>query len=125
MPITVEWGNAEQTIIVIRYEGRWDVKDVHAGLDKVFDMLGTVDHTVDSIVDMSQSKSSPTNLLAAAGRVERKAPNTGRTVIVNVNTYLKAIADIARYVAPKTVGRTYFVKSLEEAYQVLSVNEKS
>lgn len=125
MPITVEWGNAEQSIIVIRYEGRWDVKDMHAGLDKVFDMLSTVHHTVDSIVDMTQSKSSPTNLLAAAGRVERKAPNTGRTVIVAVNTYLKAIADIARYVAPKTVGRTYFVKTLEEAYQVLSVNEPS
>jgi hypothetical protein len=123
MPITVEWGNAEQSIVVIRYEGRWDGKDVHTALDQVFDMLSTVDHTVDFIVDMSQSKSTPTNLLAAAGRVERRAPNTGRTVIVAVNTYLKAIADIARYVAPKTVGRTYFVKTLEEAYEVLSVNQ--
>lgn len=125
MPIRLEWGNPEHSILLEIVEGEWTLVEVYQMLDDIYDMIIGLPHRVDIIADMSHAKFSTTNLLSALGHVQRRQPpNAGMLVVVRANSYLRSIADIARKVAPKALIEIRFVDSLEEAYAEIQHRRK-
>ena len=121
MPIRVEWGNPEKTVLMEIVEGEWTLADIYGMLDEANKLISAVPHRVDIIADMTHARFSKSNLLSALSRAERRHPsNTGTVVAVKANSYLKAVAELARKVAPKALTNLQFVDDLEQAYGLLN-----
>ena len=120
VPIRVEWGNPEKTILKEIIEGEWTLADIYGMLDAADKLISQVPHRVDIIADMSSARFSKSNLLSTLGRIERRRPtNTGMIVAVKANTYLKAMAELARKVAPTALVNVQFADTLEQAQEIL------
>jgi hypothetical protein len=90
MSIQVSWGNTEKAVIHSVFGEDWTLEEYHAMIDEMYKMITSVKHTVHTINDFSNNRSSPTKLLSTGRHVEnRKAGNNGVSVIVNANPFSK------------------------------------
>lgn len=120
VPVMMDWDNHERTIILVTFEGKWDISDIHRMINKGVSMLETVHHKVDAIFDFTHSTFSPKNLLSTVDRMETThSPNERMVILVNANVYIRSIIKVARVLAPKTFAHLHFVDSLEAAYRVI------
>ncbi len=120
MPIHLEWGNPEKTILFENLDGEWTLSDVYAMLDDCEKMVSSVMHRVDIIADLSNSHFSSGNLLTALSRAQRtQPPNVGLIIAVKANRYLKAMADVAATMWPRSTEKLRYVNSIEAAYALL------
>src|SRR5690348_16431814 len=111
MPIRVEWGNPEKTILLEIIEGQWTLADIYAMLEETDQMVGEVQHRVDIIADMTSAQFSSANLLSAISRTQRSASsNAGMIVVIKANRYIKSVADVAARVVPKSTENMRFVE---------------
>ena len=124
MPIHVSWANEQQTIIHTIYDGVWTLSDFHATVDTMYDLATSVDHTVHFILDFRASNSSPAKFFSAGRHVEnKKAPNTGISVIVGANSFLNAMLRMAE----KLFLRDFSIHpadTLEEAEEIIRKYEQ-
>lgn len=121
MPVSMDWDNPERTIIRVTFDGQWETDDLYRMINKGVSMIDSVDHIVDSIFDFTRSTSSPTSALATLGRMESTHSEKERLVIiVNASSYIKALCNIARKLAPKTFANILFVDNINEAYTAIS-----
>ncbi len=120
MPITNTWGNPEKTIIFTVFDGNWTLEDYHTMIDEMHTMVLSVDQTVHFISDFSTSTSSPAKLLSSGRHMEntKTKKQTGISVAINANGFLKAIAGVAQKMFLKDT-KMYFAKTVEEAYQII------
>jgi hypothetical protein len=127
MPISIEWGNAEKTIIVKRFWDFWDHSDVLTTLEIRNTMMAEVSHTVDVIDDFSAPfTADPTRLMSAIRRAEKlMAPNMGIIVMVKANKFIRMLVDLNRLNTPRLTSRVCMVDSLEEAYDLLKSRKNS
>ena len=117
MPVAMDWNNPERTVIRVVFDGEWETDDLYRMINKGVSMIDSVDHKVDSIFDFTRSTSSPTSALATLGRMEAThSEKEGLVIIVKASSYIKALVNIARKLAPKTFAQLYFVDTLNEAY---------
>lgn len=124
MPITSSWYDDKKTLIYAQFEGYWDLNDYFQMVETNGKMVETQAHTVNIILDLRPTLTRPLNLLSAARHVEKKWPeNQGVVCVVGANQYLKSIVGIARRFAPKAVGQTYFMSTMDEAFSF--INEHS
>ncbi len=121
MPVSMDWDNTEKTVIRVTFDGQWDTDDLYRMVNKGVSMIDSVDHIVDSIFDFTRSTSSPTSTLATLGRMESTHSEKERlTIIVNASSYIKALCNIARKLAPRTFANLVFVDSINEAYNAIA-----
>ena len=120
MPIRVEWGNPEKTILLETMAGNWTVMDINIMLAEVKAMMTEVPHRVDIIADLTDANFTFDNLLPLVNRTQHSRPLNGGTVVgVNVPRSLKAVIALAARFSPKVAEDIRFVDSLEEAYALL------
>ena len=125
MPIQVEWDNPRKSTIRAVFGERWTLEDLHQLIDDARALMETVPHRVDVILDLTETKYIPPNLLPAAGRADRLAqPNLGLIVAAHAPTYLKALIDALRNIAPSIIARTACVATLEDARSFLGNRTK-
>lgn len=120
MPILVKWYDDTTRITVWEFVGEWDWRDYHSAINKAVVLLKTVDHTVDSIMDLRLNESYPADMLLHGPRWFRVAPaNFGVTVVAGGGAFIQNIA--------LTIGRLYkpfgekilIAKDMESAYEIL------
>ena len=117
MPVAMDWDTPERKIIRVTFLGEWDVDDIHRMITKRNSMMECVNHPVHQILDMTDSISSPSNLLSVTGRAELPANKTGSlVVVVNASNYITSVAKIMRRLSPRLFEGIYSVDSLDEAY---------
>ncbi|MCA0459040.1 MAG: hypothetical protein LCI00_34135 [Chloroflexi bacterium] len=120
MPVSMDWDNADHSIIRVTFQGQWERDDIERMITKGVSMLETVNHEVDSIFDFTQSTFSPRKLLASVDRMENTHnPNERLVIIVNANIYIRSVIKVARVLAPKTFAYIYFVDCLSSAYTLI------
>lgn len=120
MPVTIQWLDEQQSILLHNYNGRWTPPDAYQVADDTVIMLATLDHPVDLIVDFTGSRSKVTNVLQFVKDLEeRTSPNQRLVVAVNFDTYLKSMLLLAQPTAPKLLGYLHFVSSRDEALRVI------
>jgi hypothetical protein len=125
VPITVSWGNPQKTIIHSSLNEAWTLEESHTMIDEMYALTSSVSYTVHVILDFTRSQSSPAKLLTTGSHIEkRKVPNSGISVIVKANGFLKAISQLVMKLFVNN-GKLYFVDTVAEAYKIIEQHEQT
>lgn len=122
MPIIVDWGNLEETIIVWKFRNRWDETDFYDAVERSATLTQSTDACVDYIIDLRQSISSPPNLLAMsrAAIQNHNFENQGRTAVITKSSFWQQLFDTLLSSVRHFMGHVMFVDSVDAAYDVIA-----
>lgn len=121
MPINVYWYDENKHIIRYDFVNIWTREDLLAATETVFAFLDSVNHPVDSIVDMQNSNTSPIRIwLSMAFRDapflnSRVHPNHRLMVIVGADTATHVVLNVAASVIPRGLKHLYHTASITDA----------
>jgi len=123
--IRVDWDSHDKAIIRYIFEGYWTWPQMHEAVQQVYTLMGTVNYTVDVVVDLTDSGYVPSEAIANARQLAVSAkphPNySGTTVFVGMNTLartlLNAVSQI--YYQINQYHNFVFVRNLVEAYGII------
>ncbi len=126
MSVTVQWDNAEKTIIYQTFDGRWTWPDFHAVWDEVTTMAKGIDHPIDFIVDMRRSHLIPDQVFRQMRRVgsDTLDARIGLNVIVGANTFVQTFWSLFCRIYGDA-ARTFkvdFATTPEEAREIIAKN---
>jgi hypothetical protein len=125
MPINVSWGNLEKTVVYTEFVENWTLEDNHNMIDAMYALNSSVSHTVHNILDFTRSTSSPARLLTSGNHIEKRSvSNTGISVIVKANGFVKAMAQLIMKMFVSN-QKLYFVDTLAEAYDIIAQHEQA
>jgi len=125
MNINVVWDDEAKTILRYVYEKNWNWTDFHTAAKQAYEMLDTVDHTVNVIMDFQNASLIPQGAITQVQRAfsTPRHRNIGTTVIVGAaaRTFLQAIAGVGRKLSRSGADNwsLNFVATLPEAYALL------
>lgn len=131
MKVQIQWENDDKKIVRYIFEQGWSWPDLNAALDEAGELIGTVSHRVDVIMDISSANLIPKGALSQINRAysNPKPPNIGLTVIVTPNSFMSAMVSMAKKIwGEKTDWQLEFVQTIGEAYQIIknqSTEEKT
>jgi hypothetical protein len=127
MPITVQWANAERTVVLYRVFEQWTWDEFHAANRLSNDLFGSVDHPVDLICDFSESQSIPPRVLSNIGRAlrQKRPSNLRQIVAVGITGLLRNLADVLRTLYPNATANVIDAHTLDHAYRLLSAAGKA
>jgi hypothetical protein len=122
MGIEVSWDNEERTIIRHTYQGEWTWEEFLAALEKSNTMLDSVNHLVDCIVDMTNSRQILTSSTTSYHKIAAYSqhPNWGVSVLVTKSFLVQTFAGVFTKLYPKFGRKILFASSEEEAYARLA-----
>jgi hypothetical protein len=122
--VTIDWLDSQKRIILITYHrDGWSWDDFYRVLKQQYDMIESVPHSVDVIVDVRESHWMPRggSLLSGIRKAENPHPRQGRTVIVGATGMVAAIAQTAmKLVSSKR--KFYFALTMDEAKTIVEPN---
>ncbi len=126
MSIALKWHTPDRKIILWEFIGNWEWRDYHTAINQAVVMLKSVDHTVDSIIDVSQSTAFPPDMLIQGRRWFQVAPaNFGITVVTGTNNLLKGIALTIGRILPLFIERILVADTVEEAEKIILSKRQS
>lgn len=119
--ITLEWDNAEKTILRYTFQGNWNWDDYLEYLAIGRKMMAEVEHEVSILNDMRQMTQLPPNFVNTARNVITSRPdNTGLAVFLTTNTFFQATHRILGRMLEEVPTRYILVSTEEEAYQKIA-----
>jgi hypothetical protein len=93
MAIVTRWDNKKQTVILLEFETEWDWDELEAAVQKADQLIGSVEHFVDLIIDL-EGTTIPRDILTAAKTLLASGearPNEGARVVVGANGAIRTI----------------------------------
>jgi hypothetical protein len=124
MPASVCWDNEQKTIVRQQLFGDWTFDDYIMSLGELQRLTASMSHTVNVIVDYTESKSYPRKIIAAAQTLHRNFPtNEGIVMIVQGPPYITAAFEVIFKLYPKLGQNIHHVDSLEDAYAAIHLYE--
>jgi len=121
MSITVEWDNPERTIILCTYRDTWTWEEFFGAAQEASDLQDTVQHTVDMVLDMRDSASTPSGVTGKFKEIARIShPNTGIRVLVTDADVMKLLFQVFATVYRPAARKYQVVDSLEKAYALIA-----
>lgn len=123
MSIEVSWDNGPHTIIRYDFFEQWTWEEMEAALIEANQMMATVPHTVDIIIDMSQGWRLPRgNLLVRGKRIMVTMPpdNMGLTVVTGGSAFAETIASALVRVYRRLGEKILFTSSLDDARRLIA-----
>ena len=125
MGIRVVWYDAEKTIIVWEFDGEWEWQDYHAAINTAVVMIKSVDHVVDSIMDLRRNRALPPNALVQGKRWFVVAPpNFGITVVAGGSALIRGIASTIAAVYKRFSERILMAATVEEAIKIIRTKKQ-
>ncbi|MBN1965134.1 MAG: hypothetical protein JW910_10845 [Anaerolineae bacterium] len=119
-PIDVQWGNPDRTLVVYTAHGAWEWNDLYDATREAHALLATVNHVVDSIVDVTNAQAFPGGSLWHARRMaSARHPNSGRLVYVGGHSFIKAVFDVISRMYRADHPSFLYANTLDEAHALL------
>ena len=121
MPITVQWFDAEHTLIKVDYEGRWTWDEFFAAADDGRALAKSVNHRVDYILDMRNGviPRSGSTLTNSRTVMAKRAPNSG--IFVTLTTpFVKTMLNVFKNFDREHGSIMYAAGTPEEAIALIS-----
>lgn len=116
MPIHVKWHNEEKTIILIEFEGTWDLDDHIKMLSESRSMTNTIEHDFITMVDFTKSATPPSRMLSMGSKMEAvegtHLPITN--IMVGMGRLNELMLGIINRIYPKAVKDFELVSTLED-----------
>ena len=122
MPFTIEWGNEEKTISHLKVIGSWDWNDYYAATKQGYEMIESVDHTVNIIIDFTDSNGSlpPSAMTHLRKSANNAHPRRGVLVMVSKRMILlKTFVNLLQKVT-RAMTTVYLAGTLDEAYTIIN-----
>ncbi len=120
MAIQVAWENAERTISRWTFVGAWTWDEFAVSQAEFHDMLRAVDHKVDVIADLRESRRLPNDTVSNFKRAESKAlPNRDRVVLVSTSVLVRSIAATFNQVFRNRPTHFLLANTIKEAQRLL------
>ena len=123
MGIQVSWFNDEKTILIHHITGRWTIAELRSAATEAWDMMRSVPHTVDVLMDVSTGNTLPSNFIVHGKHIASSRPkNAGTIVIIGGTAFMKALYRIYQ----KTYGKlhpdftVYFADDVVTATEIIS-----
>ncbi len=126
MPITINWLDADKTIIRYEFEGHWTWTDLHDAIKQVNSMLESVVHPVYVIIDVSKGSVVPSGAISQMRMGNMNpASNWAGGVFVGMSTFLRTLISTFGRVYPKMGERYIVANSMDEALQIIKQKRSS
>jgi hypothetical protein len=120
------WDNSEKTILCYAIKGHWTWEEIYEALEDTRKLWNSVTHTVDQIVDMSQSAGFPRgNVLGHFRNITTyyHHDNTGNTAVIGADNYFRMASELFYKIyvheRQKPRSNTFYVKDMDDARAVL------
>ncbi len=124
MGINISWSSESKNIIHYVFEGRWDWNDFRHAIKDAADMIDTVNHPVDVIMDFSNASMLPNGAISQVKQAfsTPKHPNINLTVIVGASAFIQSIADLGRKLSRSAAENwsIQFAPTLPAAFNLLA-----
>lgn len=123
MGITVSWYNAEQTIVLEKFEADFTSTDYVNMVRQARDMLLSRQDWVHVMVDFSMVKHIPRSInpLSMMRQVNAAHPhNQGIVVYINSLTLVDTMVSIAKQIGMEAASHVYNARSIDEALQIIA-----
>lgn len=123
MAILVEWDDRAQSAVLIEFESMWTWEELDVALDQMDQMIGSVSHRVDVIIDLEGSK-IPKDFMSAAKRLlenPEQRDNEGSRIVIGANKAMQAVYTTVKSAFSERInGRDIlFAPSLDDARAIL------
>jgi hypothetical protein len=122
--ITVEWGNPEKTILLIKMHLGWTWGDMYQAAKEGEELVAIVGHPVCTIADFSEANQIPPRALTHIKNMNRPAhKNQTKLAIVGLNLVGKSMINIfiQLYGAFVSGAEIKLVSTIEEAYEFFQI----
>lgn len=125
MAIEIQWYNTEKNLMVQYYVGSWKIQDLYASVDTAYEMMASVSHPVDVIIDYQDSDQSISNLVTSStlsllSYVDRYTHKNSRLlVMVGASAMLRTVLKV-KILRPRVVDDAQFVDTFEEALTLIN-----
>lgn len=120
-PFTPQWQNQQKTLIHTLFEGVWTHHDYAAALCQCRQLLASVQHEVDVIMDMTHGLFLPQGMLLTLLNIFRTLPDNRRLLVyVRAPRLFRMIKSSIAPIVPFAVYNTYFVESLADAHALIA-----
>jgi len=121
MGINVAWANEEQTQVLQQFEGKVTADDYYNVVNMSANLLNSVTHAVDIIMDVRTAKTDMAGFLRVSSYSNKKVPGNQRLVIVvGANKFMQKMVDIASHIAPKAIENVHFVDTMDKAMTIIA-----
>jgi hypothetical protein len=121
LALDVTWGNPEKTYTVFKFSGRWTWDEYHAAVKKGSTMIEDIPYNVNILLDLSECKLFPNNMLSHFGNSMQRPPREfDLAVIVTTSGFVQTFATIIDKVYGKKGTRFKVVKTVDEAHAMLA-----
>lgn len=120
--IDIDWGNREETILVMTFQEGWGAADWMNAIDQLDIVYSNAKQTIHLILDMQHSAESPSNLihLTQLGLQKDKTGKNkvGIVTIISKTGFWKRIFDVVSRLV-KVRYDVHFVSDTHEAYKII------
>jgi len=124
MPIYTEWDNDARTIIRIHIHDSWDMSEYIQASQTTRHMMESVSYPVHLIVDLTDMKGLPKNMLSGVPAIHAHLlPDQGLVIGVRYPPYVRAIVRAAIRVFPRFGHNLHFAQTLREARDMILSHE--
>jgi hypothetical protein len=118
--VIVNWDNEQKTALRFDFTGQWQWFEYFFCLRDAIDMISDVDHSVDLIFNMGESRTMPGDVLAVGLRTFDALPlNTGKLIFCRGDIYVNAAAILFSRLYPHLAHRIAATTSLVNARLML------
>ena len=120
MAIVADWGNYEETLMILKFEGRWTAKEFLEATEKTNQAIRAKPHTVNIICDLRRTGlHAPPNLLSLAkGTLRDAAPNYGNIVVLSQSRFWRMLVEVLQGTGVADMSHFHFTADVTEAYQM-------
>lgn len=122
MPTRIGWGNPEQTLIRIDFEGAWTWADYDNAFEEAHRLAREVQHTVYFLANAL--KAEPLRDYSALPHIRRvwetRPPNLGCWVVVMDNPFLERMSRLVADVLASSKNVVRFARTEEEGHALIA-----
>jgi anti-anti-sigma regulatory factor len=123
--ITADWLSPEQQAVVVMPVTPWTWDEFYQAQRRIQDMLSTLDHKADIVIDFSRSDRLPANALSHLRTLrQRTHPNRGLVILVGLNPYLQSVLNILVQLNPATSKRIRLVGAMPQALEIAAESRR-
>jgi len=120
MPITIQWDNTNQSVLLIAVSGLWSLEERNQTVEKAFAMIRSVDHPVHVMLDVSRNRFTPSNFLPLMYQAANERPASMSSVVIVTNrTLVRIVVNTFLKLYPSVTLNIHFVASILEARQYI------
>jgi len=120
MPIVSRWENNDKTIIYVQFTNNWSWDEFAPVRKTILDMIDSVSHVVDYIVDFQAANDIPNGALAVGRSIHKSCSrNEGFAVLVGPSPQLRMLYQSFTIAFPASKSEIALVPTLEDAYQMI------